>query len=126
MGNYNRIILVGNLARDPEIRYVQSGSPVTNFTIAVNRRTKQDDAVDYIDIVAWDKLAETSNTYLKKGMPVLVEGRLSIRSYESKSGEKHKVAEVVISFMQMLTRASGDGAVSYTGAEEQDVAELTS
>jgi single-strand DNA-binding protein len=126
MGNYNRIILVGNLVRDPEIRYVQSGSPVTNFTIAVNRRAKQDDAVDYIDIVAWDKLAETSNTYLKKGMPVLVEGRLSIRSYESKSGEKHKVAEVVISFMQMLTRASGDGAVNYTGAEEQDVAELTS
>jgi single-strand DNA-binding protein len=126
MGNYNRIILVGNLVRDPEIRYVQSGSPVTNITIAVNRRAKQDDAVDYIDIVAWDKLAETSNTYLKKGMPVLVEGRLSIRSYESKSGEKHKVAEVVISFMQMLTRASGDGAVSYTGAEEQDVAELTS
>jgi single-strand DNA-binding protein len=126
MGNYNRIILVGNLVRDPEIRYVQSGSSVTNFTIAVNRRAKQDDAVDYIDIVAWDKLAETSNTYLKKGMPVLVEGRLSIRSYESKSGEKHKAAEVVISFMQMLTRASGDGAVTYTGTEEQDVAELTS
>jgi single-strand DNA-binding protein len=126
MGNYNRIILVGNLVRDPEIRYVQSGSSVTNFTIAVNRRAKQDDAVDYIDIVAWDKLAETSNTYLKKGMPVLVEGRLSIRSYESTSGEKHKAAEVVISFMQMLTRASGDGAVTYTGTEEQDVAELTS
>ena len=126
MGNYNRIILVGNLVRDPEIRYVQSGSSVTNFTIAVNRRAKRDDAADYIDIVAWDKLAETSNTYLKKGMPVLVEGRLSIRSYESKSGEKHKAAEVVISFMQMLTRASDDGAVSDTGAEEQDVAELTS
>jgi single-strand DNA-binding protein len=75
MGNYNRIILVGNLVRDPDIRYVQSGSPVTKFTIAVNRRTKQDDSVDYIDVVAWDKLAETSNTYLTKGMPVLVEGR---------------------------------------------------
>ncbi len=112
MGNYNRIILAGNLVRDPDIRYVQSGSPVTNFTIAVNRRTNQSDAVDYIDIVAWDKLAETSNTYLKKGMPVLVEGRLSIRPYESKSGEKHNGAEVVISFMQMLNRAPGDGAVS--------------
>ena len=84
MGNYNRIILVGNLVRDPEIRYVQSGSPVTNFTIAVNRRTKQDDSVDYIDVVAWDKLAETSNTYLTKGVPVLVEGRLAIRQLRVK------------------------------------------
>jgi single-strand DNA-binding protein len=106
MGNYNRIILVGNLVRDPEIRYVQSGSPVTNFTIAVNRRTKQDDSVDYIDVVAWDKLAETSNAYLTKGMPVLVEGRLAIRSYESKSGEKHKAAEVIISLLQMLNRGT--------------------
>jgi single-strand DNA-binding protein len=72
MGNYNRIILVGNVVRDPEIRYVKSGSPVTNFTIAVNRRTKQDDSVDYIDVVAWDKLAETSNAYLTKGMASLL------------------------------------------------------
>jgi single-strand DNA-binding protein len=106
MGNYNRIILVGNLVRDPEIRYVQSGSPVTKFTIAVNSRTKQDESVDYIDVVAWDKLAEMSNTYLTKGMPVLVEGRLAIRPYESKSGEKHKAAEVVISLMQMLNRST--------------------
>lgn len=104
MGNYNRIILVGNLVRDPEIRYVQSGSPVTKFTIAVNRRTKQDDSADYIDIVAWDKLAETSNTCLTKGAAVLIEGRLSIHQYESKTGEKHRAAEVIVSFMQMLSR----------------------
>jgi single-strand DNA-binding protein len=120
MGNYNRIILVGNLVRDPEIRYVQSGSPVTKFTIAVNRRTKQDDSVDYIDVVAWDNLAETSNTYLRKGMPILVEGRLTIRPYESKSGEKHKAAEVVISFMQMLSRNSGHPTASLTEAGEDD------
>ena len=102
MGNYNRIILMGNLVRDPEIRYVQSGSPVTNFTIAVSRRNKQSDSVDFIDIVAWDKLAETSNTYLKKGMPVLFERRLAIRPYESKSGERHKAAEVVTLSMQLL------------------------
>lgn len=111
MGNYNRIILVGNVVRDPEIRYVQSGSPVTNFTVAVNRKAKQGDSVDYIDVAAWDKLAEISNTYLRKGVSVLVEGRLSIRSYESKSGEKHKPAEVVISLIQMLNRinaAAGD------------------
>jgi single-strand DNA-binding protein len=85
---------------------VKSGSPVTNFTIAVNRRTKQDDSVDHIDVVAWDTLAETSNAYLTKGMPVLVEGRLAIRSYESKSGEKHKAAEVIISLLQMLNRGT--------------------
>jgi single-strand DNA-binding protein len=121
MGNYNRIILVGNLVRDPEIRYVQSGSPVTKFTIAVNRKAKQDDSVDYIDIVAWDKLAETSNTYLRKGASVLIEGRLSMRSYESKSGEKHKAAEVVISLMQMLNRTSAATSDDRVEDPEEDI-----
>lgn len=121
MGNYNRIILVGNLVRDPEIRYVQRGSPVTKFTIAVNRRSKQDDSVDYIDIVAWDKLAETSNTYLRKGASVLVEGRLSMRSYESKTGEKHKAAEVVMSLMQMLNRTSAAAGDDRTESREEEI-----
>ena len=120
MGNYNRVILVGNLVRDPEIRYVQSGSPVAKFTIAVNRRAKQDDSVDYIDVLAWDKLAETSNTYLRKGASVLIEGRLSMRSYESKSGEKHRAAEVVMSLMQMLTRGNTDAGVSSSEHLEED------
>ncbi len=93
---------------------------MAKFTIAVNRRTKQDDAVDYIDIVAWDKLAETSTSYLKKGMRVFVEGRLAIRSYESKSGEKHKAAEVVISFMQMLNQATTTQRVSQDPAVEEE------
>ena len=111
-GSFNRVILVGNLVRDPEIRYVGSGAAVTKFTLAVNRRSKQQEETDFIDIVAWDKLAETCNTYLKKGMSVLVEGRLSIRSYETKEGEKRKAAEVVCNVMQMLDRANrggGDG-----------------
>lgn len=101
------MILVGNLTRDPEIRYVGSGAAVTKFTLAVNRRSKQQEETDYIDIVAWDKLAETCNTYLKKGMSALVEGRLSIRSYEDKDGNKRKATEVVINVMQMLDRAGG-------------------
>jgi single-strand DNA-binding protein len=114
-GSFNRITLVGNLVRDPEIRYVGSGAAVTKFTLAVNRRTKQQDETDFIDCVAWDKLAETCNTYLKKGMSCLVDGRLSIRSYETKEGEKRKAAEVVVNTMQMLDRAnrSGDGGGSY-------------
>jgi single-strand DNA-binding protein len=82
--SFNKVILVGNLTRDPEIRYINSGSPVTKFRIAVNpnkRDAKPEDTM-YVDIVAWERLAETCNTYLKKGSPVLVEGRLSIRSYD--------------------------------------------
>ncbi len=108
-GSFNKIILVGNLTRDPEIRYVGSGAAVTKFTLAVNRRSKQQEETDFIDIVAWDKLAETCNTYLKKGMSCLVEGRLSIRSYETKDGEKRKATEVVCNTMQMLDRAGGGG-----------------
>jgi single-strand DNA-binding protein len=106
--NFNRIILAGNLVRDPDLRYVQSGAPVTTFTLAVNRRGKAGESVDYIDIVAWHKLAETSNTYLRRGMPVLVEGRLAVRSYESKGGEKHRAAEVVLSALQLLVPATND------------------
>ncbi len=114
-GSFNRVILVGNLTRDPEMRYVGSGAGVVKFTLAVNRRTKQAEETDFIDIVAWDKLAETCNTYLKKGMSCLVEGRLSIRSYDDKDGNKRKATEVVINTMQMLdragaARAGADGA----------------
>jgi single-strand DNA-binding protein len=111
-GSFNRITLVGNLTRDPEIRYVGSGAAVTKFTLAVNRRSKQQEETDYIDCVAWDKLAETCNTYLKKGMSALVDGRLSIRSYDDKDGNKRKATEVVVNTMQMLDRANragGDG-----------------
>ena len=117
-GSYNRIILVGNLTRDPEIRYVQSGSAVTKFAIAVNRRTKGGDETTFVDIVAWDsgnyKLAETCNTYLRKGMSVLIEGRLVIRTYENKDGNKVKATEVVADNMQMLDRKD-DGMARSNG-----------
>ena len=102
--SFNRVILVGTLVRDPEIRYVGSGAGVTKFRIAVNpnkRDPKPEDTL-FIDIVAWEKLAETCNTYLKKGMSCLVEGRLSIRQYEDKEGNKRQATEVVINTMQML------------------------
>jgi single-strand DNA-binding protein len=126
MGNFNRIIIVGNLVRDPEIRYVQNGAAVAKFTVAVNRRTKQNDSADYIDVVAWDKLAECSNTYLKKGSSVLVEGRLAIRRYESKSGEKHKAAEVVMSSIQMLNLATNDVVADEIDAGTEDEIEAVS
>lgn len=102
--SYNKVILVGTLVRDPEIRYIGSGAGVTKFRIAVNpnkRDAKPEDTL-FIDIVAWDKLAETCNTYLKKGMSCLVDGRLSIRQYDDKEGNKRQATEVVIHAMQML------------------------
>ncbi|HEY8296668.1 MAG TPA: single-stranded DNA-binding protein, partial [Candidatus Baltobacteraceae bacterium] len=102
--SFNKVIMVGTLVRDPEIRYIASGAGVTKFRIAVNpnkRDAKPEDTL-FIDVVAWDKLAETCNTYLKKGMSCLVEGRLSIRQYDDKDGNKRQATEVVINTMQML------------------------
>ena len=121
-GSFNKVILVGRVVRDPEIRYVASGSGVTKFSIAVNpnkRDAKPEDTL-FVDIVSWEKLAETCNTYLKKGMNVLVEGRLVIRSFDDKEGNKRKATEVVINTMQMLDsprdRQDSGGAEALTPA----------
>ena len=119
-GSFNRITLVGNLTRDPEIRYIESGKAVTKFALAVNRRTKQGDETMFIDIVAWDRLGEICNQYLKKGMSALVEGRLVIRKYDDKDGNKRTAVEVVASDMQMLDskgRPNGEGSGTYAGAK---------
>ena len=107
---YNKAFLIGNLTRDPELRYTSSGIPVARFSIAVNRvRRKSDDSranqdVDFINIVAWRRLAEICGEYLKKGRPVAVEGRLQIRSFETKTGEKRTMTEVIADNVQMLGR----------------------
>jgi single-strand DNA-binding protein len=103
-GNYNRVILVGNLTRDPESKTIDSGSSVCKFGLAVNRKTKSNEETMFVDIVAWEKLAELCQQYLTKGRSVLVEGRLVIRSYEDNTGVKRKATEVVIDSMQMLDK----------------------
>jgi single-strand DNA-binding protein len=120
--SFNKVILVGTLTRDPEIRYIGSGAGVTKFRIAVNpnkRDAKPEDTL-FVDIVAWEKLAETCNTYLKKGMSCLVDGRLSIRQYDDKEGNKRTAVEVVINTMQMLgsprDRQDSDGSYSSNAA----------
>jgi single-strand DNA-binding protein len=113
--SFNRVILAGNLTRDPEIRYTQSGKSVTKFTLAVNNPRNKEETT-FVDIIAWDRLGETCNTYLKKGSNALVEGRLVIRSYDDKDGNKRKATEVVIDNMQMLsTRRDGEGGGDYSG-----------
>lgn len=118
-GSYNRVIFVGNLTRDPETRFIQTGSQVTKFTLAVNRKTKNGDETTYIDIIAWEKLAEICAKYIKKGSSVLVEGRLVIRGYTDKDGVKRKATEVVIDLMQMLDRKTDDQEGDrYTGGSD--------
>ena len=105
---YNRIILIGRLTRDPELRYVPSGAPVASFTLAVDRPFQNQQGnreTDFIDVVAWRKTAEQVSQYLTKGRMVAVEGRLQIRSYETQDGQKRKVAEVVADGVRFLDRA---------------------
>ncbi|MBI3975936.1 MAG: single-stranded DNA-binding protein [Armatimonadetes bacterium] len=103
----NRVILIGRLTRDPELRYVPSGQPVASFSLAVDRPfTNQagERETDFIDIVAWRKLADQVSQHLSKGRLVAVEGRLQIRSYETQDGQKRKVAEVVADAVRFLDR----------------------
>ena len=113
-GYYNRVILVGNLTRDPEIRYTKAGGQVTKFTLAVQRKINE---TSFIDIIALGELADTCNSDLRKGQYTLVEGRLVIRMYEDHNRIKRSATEVVIDNMQMLTSRpklsdeSSDGAI---------------
>ncbi|MEW5762419.1 MAG: single-stranded DNA-binding protein [Bacillota bacterium] len=103
----NRVILIGRLARDPELRYTPSGSPVGRFTLAVDRpftnRQGQRDT-DFIDVVVWQKLAEVCAKNLAKGRLVAVEGRLQIRSYDDQQGIRRRAAEVVAETVKFLDR----------------------
>jgi single-strand DNA-binding protein len=114
----NRIILIGRLTRDPELRYVPSGQPVASFSLAVDRPfTNQagERETDFIDIVAWRKLADQVSQHLSKGRLVAVEGRLQIRSWEAQDGQKRKAAEVVADAVRFLDRKGA--AASAAGAE---------
>jgi len=113
----NRVILIGRLTRDPELRYTPNGVAVANFTLAVDRRQVKDreKEADFIDIVVWQKLAETCANYIGKGRLVAVEGRLQIRSYDDKEGNKRKVAEVIAETVRFLDRAKEGGATYNTG-----------
>ena len=114
MASYNRVILVGNLTRDPEIRYIQSGTAVTDVGLAVNDRRKTAtgewvDEVTFVDVTVWGRQAETVSEYLTKGSPVLFEGRLKLDTWE-KDGQKHSKLKVICERMQLLGgRGQGGG-----------------
>ncbi len=104
---YNKVIIMGNLARDPEIRYTFDKKPVVRLVVAVNRTWTSKTGelqkdVDFIPVVVWGTQAENCNKYLQKGRAVLVEGRLQIRSFTTSAGEKRWVTEVVANSVQFL------------------------
>lgn len=110
MSALNRVILIGNLTQDPELRYTPNGVPVVSFTLAVNRpRLNQNGEreTDFVPIVAWRKQAERCSEYLSKGSQVAVDGRIQVRSYEDRNGIRRKATEVVawrVEFLQRLKR----------------------
>jgi single-strand DNA-binding protein len=112
MASFNRVILVGNLTRDPELRYIPSGTAVSEIGLAVNDRVKRGDQwVDettFVDVTMWGRTAEVANEYLSKGAPVLIEGRLKLDSWE-KDGQKRSKLRVVCERMQMLGGRDGGG-----------------
>lgn len=124
----NKVILIGNLTKDPEVRTTNNGTYVTTFSIAVNRKYKAQDGsqiTDFFDIVAWRQLAELCGKYLEKGRKVGIVGELQTRSYESKDGTKRCVTEIVASEVEFLTpKGSVQGTVDaegFTDVDDQDL-----
>lgn len=102
----NRVILVGRLGRDPEMRYTATGTPVVNFSLATNevwvQNGERQERTEWHNIVAWSKLAEICNQYLTKGQLVFIEGRLQTRDWDDRDGNKRRTTEVVAATMRML------------------------
>jgi single-strand DNA-binding protein len=114
MASLNKVMLLGNLTRDPELRYAPNGTPVANFGMAINRRYRQGDEwreeVCYVDVVTFGRQAETVGEYLSKGNLAMIEGRLQWRSWETEDGQKRSKHEVVANNVQFMPRTQGDGS----------------
>lgn len=125
----NRIVLMGRLTRDPELRHTPSGTAVTSFTIAVDRDFKEQDGskkTDFIDIVAWRATAEFASKYFTKGRVAAVEGRLQIRDWKDKEGNNRRTAEVLAENLYFGdSKRDGDTAGgSYTGGQTSQSGEF--
>jgi single-strand DNA-binding protein len=123
----NKVILIGNLGRDPELRYTQSGQAVANFTLATTetwnkKEGGRDERTEWHRIVAWGRTAELCAQYLSKGRTVYVEGRLQTREWENREGQKQKTTEIVALNVQFLggPRGSGGGQGGGTGSGGSD------
>ena len=126
MASFNKVILLGNLTRDPEVRYTPKGSAVCDLGLAVNRQYTLDcgekrEEVSFVDVVLWSRLAEIAGEYLKKGRPVFIEGRLQLDTWDDKqSGQKRSKLRVIGETMQLLGgRPPGAGGGGSEGGESR-------
>lgn len=129
--SFNQVILVGNLARDPELRTVPSGQSVASFAVATNRvwqdqSGQQQEAADFHNIVAWGKLAELSEQYLKKGRKVMIVGRLQTRSWDAEDGSKRYKTEIVVSEINFLDRPGDEQSANFSESQPTGSAPKTS
>ena len=124
-GSVNKVILIGNLGRDPEVRYLESGVPVARFSIAtsesyIDKSTgDKREVTDWHNIVLWRGLAKVAESYLKKGMKVYVEGKLKTRSWQDENNQTKYATEVVADQMTMLSRAEESQRKSYPDSVEK-------
>jgi len=126
MANLNRVLLIGNLTRDPEVRYTPKGTAVADIALAINRVIPSDEGerreeVTYIDVTLWSRQAEVAEQYLKKGRPVFIEGRLQLDTWDDKqTGQKRSKLKVVGEAMQLLgSRQEGDSSSHGSGGGSQ-------
>ena len=121
MASINKVIHIGNLGRDPEVRYTPSGAAVCNVSVATTRNWKDKNSGDKVEETEWhrvvfyDRLAEIAGEYLKKGRPVYVEGRLKTRKWQDKDGKDNYTTEIVAEQMQLLGGREGGGGGGYGG-----------
>ena len=124
MASINKVILIGNLGRDPEVRYTPSGAAVCNVSVATTRNWKDKSSGDKVEETEWhrvvfyDRLAEIAGEYLKKGRPVYVEGRLKTRKWQDKDGKDNYTTEIVAEQMQLLGGREGGGGGGQGGSPE--------
>lgn len=127
MAGLNKVMVIGNVGRDPEMRYTPNGAAVTSFSVAANRRWttpegEQREETEWFNVVMWNKLAETANRYVTKGSKVYIEGRLQTRSWEGQDGQKRYKTEVIAQNLILLdSRSKASGASSEEAHFPEDI-----
>ena len=124
MASFNKVLLLGNLTRDPELRYTTNGAAVVGFGLAVNRKYKQGDdwkdEVCFVDITVWGKSGENCAEYLSKGSQVFIDGRLNFQTWETESGQKRNKLEVVANMVQFLGRPGAKKNIAESDSIHQE------
>lgn len=118
--SYQSITIVGNVGRDPEMRYTPTGKAVTNFSVAVNERRGEEDVATWFKVTCWNGLAETVNQYLMKGSLVLVEGRISVESWSDRNGRPQSTLTITANTVRFLSRATADENTGQVEANAED------